>query len=92
MISDGTIARMPDGVSFAGSVATADRLVRVMHEQAGVPLWQAVRMMTLNPAQALGIQDMGCLAPGCAADLVTFAPGVEVRGVYRAGKRIAEMQ
>ncbi len=89
VISDGAIARMPDGVSFAGSVATADRLIRTMCGQAGVPLWQAVRMMTLHPARALGIPDIGRLEPGCRADLVVFAPGVKVLGVYREGKRVA---
>lgn len=86
--SDGQIARMPDGVSFAGSVATADRLIRVMHEEAGVPLWQAVRMMTLNPARALGIRNIGALFPGMQADLVRFGPHVEVRQVYRAGRLV----
>lgn len=86
--SDGQIARMPDGVSFAGSVATADRLIRVMHEEAGVPLWQAVRMMTLNPARALGIRNIGALLPGMQADLVRFGPHVEVRQVYRAGRLV----
>lgn len=79
---------MPDGVSFAGSVATADRLIRVMHEEAGVPLWQAVRMMTLNPARALGIRNIGALLPGMQADLVRFGPHVEVRQVYRAGRLV----
>lgn len=83
--SDGTIARMPDGVSFAGSVATADRLIRVMHEDVGVTLWQAVNMMTRNPAKALGEREIGILEPGKKADLVCFDEHVRIRRVYRDG-------
>ena len=37
---------------------------------AGVPLGQAVRTATGNPARALGLADRGRIAPGCRADLV----------------------
>lgn len=83
--SDGAIARMPDGISFAGSVATADRLIRVMHRDAGVPLWQAVNMMTCNPAKALGEEEIGSLEPGKKADLVCFDENLQIRSVYRDG-------
>ena len=83
--SDGQIARMPDGISFAGSVATADRMIRVMHEEAGVPLWQAVNMMTRNPARALGEAEIGVLEPGKKADLVCFDEQIRVERVYRDG-------
>lgn len=83
--SDGTIARMPDGISFAGSVATADRLIRVMHKEAGVPLWQAVAMMTKNPARALGEREIGTLTVGKKADLVVFDDQIRIRQVYRDG-------
>lgn len=91
-ISDGKIARMPDGTSFAGSVATADRLIRVMHEQAGVPLWQAVRMMTKNPADVLGMTDIGALEPGRRADLVAFGPHCHVQMVWRDGHVVEDFR
>lgn len=86
VISDGLVARLQDGVSFAGSVATADRLVRVMHEQAHMPMWQAVRMMTCNPAKALGERERGCLEAGKYADMVRFDSRVNVKEVYRYGR------
>ena len=43
------VAKLPDRMAFAGSVATADRLVRTMTTLADIPLWEAVRMMTLTP-------------------------------------------
>ncbi len=86
--SDGQIARMPDGISFAGSVATADRLIRVMRDEAGVPLWQAVNMMTRNPARALGETEIGVLEPGKKADLVCFDEQIHVERVYRDGVEV----
>ena len=83
--SDGQIARMPDGISFAGSVATADRLIRVMYREAGVPLGQAVNMMTRNPARALGEKEIGVLEPGKKADLVVFDEQIRIKSVYREG-------
>nr|WP_296480388.1 N-acetylglucosamine-6-phosphate deacetylase [uncultured Acetatifactor sp.] len=86
--SDGQIARMPDGISFAGSVATTDRLIRVMRDEAGVPLWQAVNMMTRNPARALGETEIGVLEPGKKADLVCFDEQIHVERVYRDGVEV----
>ena len=64
IIKDG-IANMPAFDGFAGSVATTDRLVRVMTQKAGLPVWDAVRMASLNPAIFLGKQDQyGSIAPG----------------------------
>lgn len=83
--SDGKVARMPDGISFAGSIATADRLIRVMHEKAEIPLCQAVAMMTRNPARALGEREIGVLAPGKKADLVIFDEQIRICRVYRDG-------
>jgi N-acetylglucosamine-6-phosphate deacetylase len=71
-IEDG-VAFMPDRQSFAGSVATADRLVATMVREAGVPLAEAVRMLTHTPARVMGIADRkGSLEPGRDADLVVF--------------------
>lgn len=48
IIEDG-VAKLPDRSAFAGSVATADRLVRTMINIAGIPLIDAIRMITLTP-------------------------------------------
>ncbi len=72
LVEDG-VAFMPDRKSFAGSIATADLLVRTMVQQAAVPLAEAVRMLTHTPARVMGIADRkGSLEPGKDADLVAF--------------------
>jgi N-acetylglucosamine-6-phosphate deacetylase len=73
------VAFMPDRQSFAGSVATADRLVRTMVEQADVPLAEAVRMLTHTPARVMGIDGRkGSLEPGRDADLVAFDQDIRI--------------
>ncbi len=85
------IAHMPDGVAFAGSVATTDRLVRVMTKTAGLPLWDAVRMATVNPAREIGVSDRkGRIEPGLDADLVLFDDNINVKRVIIGGETVAE--
>ena len=82
------IAHMPDGISFAGSVATADRLIRTMVKRAGIPLVEAVAMMTENPAREIRISDRkGRVAPGYDADLVLFDDDIGIRSVWCRGER-----
>jgi N-acetylglucosamine-6-phosphate deacetylase len=49
IVEDG-VAKLPDRSSFAGSVATASRLVRSMVYAVEVSLIDAVKMMTSTPA------------------------------------------
>ena len=63
-------ATLPDG-SIAGSVSPLYAGVRTMVREVGVPLHEAVRMASLNPARALGLEtEIGSVAVGHAADLV----------------------
>ncbi len=88
LIEDG-VAKMPDRSCFAGSIALDDRLVRTMVNQAHVPLCDAVRMMTLTPAQIIGLDaEIGSLEKGKKADLVIFDDQINVRSVYVDGKKL----
>lgn len=88
VIIEGGIANMPDFTSFAGSVATTDRLVRVMVQEAGLPVWEAVKMASLNPASFLGIQETyGSIEPGKSADLLIFDDDIRISSVYVSGIR-----
>ncbi len=78
IIEDG-VAKMPDRTSFAGSVATFDRLVRNMVTLANVSLLEAVRMASTTPARIMGVDHRkGVLAKGKDADIVIFDKDINV--------------
>lgn len=54
VIEDG-VAKLLDRSAFAGSVATADRLVRTMLKTGDIPLHKVITMMTKTPARIMGI-------------------------------------
>jgi len=86
LIEDG-VAKLPDRSAFAGSVATADRLVRVM-VKAGIPLTEAVQMITAAPARMIGADDRkGSLAAGMDADVVLFDEQIRI-GMTIIGGRV----
>ena len=78
IIEDG-VAKLPDRTSFAGSVATFDRLVRNMITMADVPLLDAIRMASTTPARIMGVHDRkGSLAKDKDADIVIFDENINV--------------
>ena len=78
IVEDG-VAKLMDRSAFAGSVATADRLVRTMIKEAGCSIAEAVRMITENPAKVMGIYDRkGSIEAGKDADIVIFDEDVNV--------------
>ena len=81
---------MLDGQAFAGSVATTDRLVRVMRDVAGVQIEDAVRMITATPARIMGLTEKGRVAPSYDADLTVFDDAINMSRVYRGGKCLFE--
>ncbi len=90
IVEDG-VAKLPDRTSFAGSVATTDRLVRTMVKQADIPLADAVRMATATPARILGIDDSkGSLIQGKDADILIFDDDIQIQKTIIKGKIIYE--
>jgi len=90
IVEDG-VAKLPDRTSFAGSVATADRLVRTMISMAGVSLVDAIKMMTATPARILGVSDKkGELSVGKDADIVIFDEDINVSMTIVKGKVVYE--
>lgn len=86
IVEDG-VAKMPARDSFAGSVATTDRLVRNMVNLADVPLREAVKMMTYNPAKIMGIDNKkGSIAIDKDADIVVFDDNINVKMVMIGGR------
>lgn len=88
IVEDG-VAKLPDRSAFAGSVATTDRLVRNMVYQAGVPITDAVKMMSTSPARIMGVADRkGTLAIGKDADLVVFDEQIAIQRTIINGKEV----
>lgn len=86
IVEDG-VAKLPDRTSFAGSVATTDRLVRTMINMAGVPLIDAVRMMTLTPARIMKInKHKGSITIGKDADIVIFDENINIQSAIAGGQ------
>ncbi|MGE5559316.1 MAG: N-acetylglucosamine-6-phosphate deacetylase [Bacillota bacterium] len=86
IVEDG-VAKVPDRSCFAGSVATADRLVYTMVSSANIPLFDAVRMMTSTPAAIAGVdRAKGSLDPGKDADIVIFDESVDVQMTIIKGR------
>ena len=90
IVEDG-VAKLPDRSAFAGSVATADRLVRVMHREAGVGIRDAVKMITKTPARILGLQKKkGDIQCGMDADIVIFDEDICIKTVIVDGRVVSE--
>lgn len=88
IVEDG-VAKLLDRTAFAGSVATADRLVRTMMCEGGVGLLDAVRMITANPARIMGLSHRkGRIAPDYDADLVIFDEDICISNTIIKGKEI----
>ncbi len=85
-VAEDGVAKMPDRSCFAGSTATADRMIRVLVKQLHMPIWDAVKFMTQNPAKLYGIFDQtGSLAAEKRADLLVFDRDINIRQVYVDG-------
>ncbi|MGZ3873362.1 MAG: N-acetylglucosamine-6-phosphate deacetylase [Mucilaginibacter sp.] len=90
IVEDG-VAKLPDRSAFAGSVATADRLVRNMIALADVPLTDAVQMAALTPAAIMKISDKkGSLEPGKDADILIFDEEINIDMTIIGGKVVYE--
>jgi N-acetylglucosamine-6-phosphate deacetylase len=84
----GGVCRNREG-KLAGSTLTLDRAVQHM-VRLGVPLIEAVRMATLNPARRVGLAERkGVIAPGADADLVFLTPELKVARVCSRGVGLA---
>lgn len=61
----------------------------ILHTEVHLTLWDAINLVTANPAQALGLHDRGRLEPGLRADLVRVHIDRDlpvVRRVWRDGE------
>lgn len=87
IVEDG-VCKLKDRTAFAGSVATADTLIKTLVKDCGFPVCVAVKMLTETPAKILKT-DKGILAKGKDADIIVFDDDIVVSDVFVAGKKIS---
>ena len=87
IIEDG-VCKLMDRSAFAGSIATADRLLRVAVKEAGIPLLDAIRMITVTPAKIMRFSKKGKIARNMDADFAVFDENISIKAVFARGKLI----
>ena len=87
IVEDG-VCKLKDRTGFAGSVSTADRLIRVLVKECDFDVVSAVKMMTKVPATILGLSNKGTIAKGNVADIVVFDDHFNVSNVFVEGKKV----
>ena len=89
IIEDG-VAKVPDRSCFSGSCATTNLLVRNMINLAELPLLDAVRLATVNPARMAHLKDRGAIREGAFADIIIFDEDINVSLTMVNGKIVCE--
>jgi N-acetylglucosamine-6-phosphate deacetylase len=82
------ISTLPSGV-LAGSTLTLDRAVKNMIELANVPVSEALKMVTLNPARVLRLRTKGEIKEGADADIAILDRNFNVQSVMIHGKPLS---
>ncbi len=85
VIDDG-VCCLKDRSGFAGSIATADRCIRVVTFDCGQKLTDAVKMYTKVPAGLLKVKK-GELKAGYDADIIVFDDNIKVEHAFVMGKK-----
>ncbi len=79
-------ARLPDG-TLAGSTLSMINAVKNMTKTVGIPLFDSVKMASLNPARALGISgSVGSIKIGKSADIIAIDDDFNIKFVMVDGK------
>lgn len=86
MIEDG-VCKLNDKSAFAGSIATCDRLIRVIVNDVGASLTNAVKMITAVPAKIMNL-NKGELLSGKDADIVIFDNDINIENVFVMGDKV----
>lgn len=84
-LKDGA-ARLENG-ALAGSVLTIDKAIENVYKNCNIPLYEAVKMATYNPAKHCKVEDKkGLIKEGYDADLVLFDDNISVKKVFINGR------
>lgn len=80
---------LADRSALAGSATNSASLVRNMFKEVGVPLADAIKMMTLTPARVIGVDNhKGKIEEGYDADIILFDDDINIKSVMALGEII----
>jgi N-acetylglucosamine-6-phosphate deacetylase len=82
------VARLAEGGALAGSTLTMDAAFRLVVQQCGFSLSDAVQAASVNPARLLGRDDIGSIEVGRAADLVALDADLALTHVWHRGSLV----
>ena len=86
IVVDDGVAKLPDLSSYAGSICTMDRALRVLCLDYGIDPVSAARMLSTAPAKLLGHSDtIGEIRIGKNADLVITDERFNIKTVIKGG-------
>lgn len=75
------------GLTYA-TPQSLHEVIRILVEERQVPLETALRLLTTNPAQNMGLQQTkGRIAPGYDADFIVYDDDLAITGVLAKGKK-----
>lgn len=86
VVDDG-VAKLPDLSSFAGSIATMDRCLKVLCVNYGICPTVASKILSLSPAMRIGVEkEIGSIENGKLADLVITDNEFNLKTVISRGE------
>ena len=85
VIVDDTVAKLPDMSSYAGSIATMDRCLRVLVKDYGIDIVTASKILSATPSKLLGLDNKGDINIGKDADLVVFDSDLNFKSLIKGG-------
>lgn len=88
IVEDG-VCKLKDRSAFAGSVATADDLLKVLVLECELKITDAIKLLSENPARLLNVQK-GRIVVGYDADLIALDDELNLQKVMVNGKFIEE--
>ena len=86
VVEDG-VCKLKDRSAFAGSIATADKLIFTLINECKISIEKAVKMLTVVPAEILKI-NKGDIAVGKDADLIVFNESIIIKDIFIMGQKI----
>ncbi len=82
VIIEDDVAKLLDRQSFAGSVATMDRIYRTMAEAIGKDYVALSKMASTTPARVMGLTNVGEIKEGFAADMLLIDENMRVSQIF----------